>query len=170
MITNHFYCIPVCSTMDVKLLLLSKEIKESIAHHASETYPYECVGVLLGTVDGNLRSVQEARPLENSYVPEWEAELRPNGEAFGQERRYLISPHTMLQLMREERVGGAKMIGFYHSHPDHPASPSETDRDWAAPWYLYMIQSVQNGQPDKLTVWQLNDDGTAFDPVDLIVN
>lgn len=149
------------------LLLLSDAIRDTVAHHACGTYPHECVGVLLGSIDGDSRTVLEARQLKNSFEPEWEASLRPDGEAFGQERRYLIAPSTMLELMRQERAGGLKVIGFYHSHPNHPASPSETDRDWAAPWYLYMIQSVQNGQPDNLTVWQLNEDGSAFNPVDL---
>jgi proteasome lid subunit RPN8/RPN11 len=59
---------------------------------------------------------------------------------------------------------GLEVVGWYHSHPDHPARPSEYDRDYAWPWYSYIIVSVQNGAPRDMTSWRLNDDRAEFSP------
>lgn len=147
------------------MIHLSNVHLHSIREHAASAYPLECVGVILGSFDADKRVVLEVRPLDNRFDPSFEASVRPGGEEFGQERRYLISPETMLQLMREERGAAKRIIGFYHSHPDHPALPSETDREWAAPWYIYMIQSVIKGVPEDLTAWQLSEDGSIFNSV-----
>ncbi|HLJ55164.1 MAG TPA: M67 family metallopeptidase [Chthonomonadaceae bacterium] len=85
----------------------------------------------------------------------------------GQERRFMISPQTMFALMQEERRTKRKVVGFYHSHPDHPARPSEYDRAWAMPWYSYIIVSVRGGQPAEMTNWILADDGSRFDPEEI---
>jgi proteasome lid subunit RPN8/RPN11 len=64
-----------------------------------------------------------------------------------------------------EKVGreqGLDVIGWYHSHPDHPARPSEFDREHAWPWYSYIIVSVRNGAPQEMTSWRLEDDRAAF--------
>ncbi len=59
---------------------------------------------------------------------------------------------------------GLEVVGWYHSHPDHPARPSEYDRDHAWPWYSYIIVSVQNGAPQDMTSWRLNEDRAEFSP------
>jgi len=79
----------------------------------------------------------------------------------------MISPQTMFALMQEERRTKRKVVGFYHSHPDHPARPSEYDRAWAMPWYSYIIVSVRGGQPAEMTNWILADDGSRFDPEEI---
>lgn len=151
------------------MIRLSKANLEAIRQHGAQDYPRECVGVLLGKLEGDKRIVEEVRPLPNTFDPSWEAQVReekgvqPQAAAIpGQERRYLVAPDTMFRLMREERATGVKVIGFYHSHPDHPARPSVYDRDWASPWYIYCILSVQHGQPKEFTAWQLNEAGDAF--------
>jgi proteasome lid subunit RPN8/RPN11 len=83
------------------------------------------------------------------------------------ERRYLIAPEDMLDAEKEARRLGIDIIGVYHSHPDHPARPSEFDREHAFPWYSYVIVSVQKGEPENLTAWVLKDDRSSFDHEDL---
>ena len=155
----------------------------AIRQHGADTFPHECVGVLLGSVDGDTKTVEEVRSLPNTFEPSEEFERSvfndfnhdepqavPQGEkvqTFGQERRYLLSPDTMFALMQEERRTRRKVLGFYHSHPDHPARPSIYDREWASPWYTYIIVSVLQGKPDALTAWQLSDDRAAFNPEEI---
>ncbi len=128
---------------------LSDELIEAIREHARQDYPYECCGVLLGNVEGETKRVSALRPMSNVHEE-------------GHERRYLISPDAMFRLEREARATGLQILGFYHSHPDHPAQPSEYDREWAWTWYTYIIVSVQRGEPGEMTFWMLQDDRMAF--------
>lgn len=137
------------------MIRLSDALETEIRAHAARDYPHECCGVLLGSLDGNTKVVETLRAL-------------PNVHAEGHERRYLIAPEEMFQLEREARAGGHKILGFYHSHPDHPARPSEYDRDWAWPWYSYLIVAVAQGEPQQMTGWTLDDDRTTFHPEERI--
>lgn len=128
---------------------LSDELIAAIREHARQEYPYECCGVLLGSVEGDTKRVSALTPM-------------PNVHEEGHERRYLISPDAMFRLEREARTSGVQILGFYHSHPDHPAQPSEYDREWAWTWYTYIIVSVQRGEPGDVTFWTLQDDRSAF--------
>ena len=151
------------------MIRLSEAHEQSIRAHGASEFPRECCGVLLGDLDAGVKRVTEVRGLPNTFVPSEEFEqsvagsATPVAEAVGQERRFMVSPDAMLSLMREERQTGRKVLGFYHSHPNHPALPSEYDRVWAMPWYSYMIVSVQDGSPAELTCWQLADDGDRFE-------
>jgi proteasome lid subunit RPN8/RPN11 len=129
---------------------LSDKLAEAIWEHARRDYPYECCGVLLGTVEGETKHVSALRPM-------------PNAHEEGHERRYLIAPEEMFRLERETRDAGLQILGFYHSHPDHPAQPSEYDREWAWPWYTYIIVSIHTGEPGDMTCWSLRDDRSAFE-------
>ncbi len=161
------------------MIRLSEQHLEAIRQHGAQAFPHECVGVLLGTVDNatnngpSVKVVHEVRALDNTFAPSEEFErsvlsldaaqaATQSVEAVGQERRYLISPDTMFRLMQEERRTKQKVLGFYHSHPDHPAQPSVYDREWASPWYTYIIVSILGGKPDALTAWQLADDRASF--------
>ena len=150
---------------------------DAIRAHGAATFPNECCGVLLGDVEGADKTVREVRALANVFEPsaEFETSVLPAGEAgdhvaavggevaaVGQERRYFVSPQEMFALMQEERRTRRKVLGFYHSHPNHPARPSLYDREWASPWYTYIIVSVMDGRPADLTAWQLDDDRQAF--------
>lgn len=157
------------------MVQLTREQLDKIRQHGVESFPHECVGVLLGDVEGNTKTVREVRPLDNTFAPSEEFERSvfehregqdaPQAvETVGQERRYLVSPDTMFQLIQEERRTKRKVLGFYHSHPNHPARPSVYDREWASPWYTYIIVSILEGRPDALTAWQLTEDRAAFDP------
>jgi proteasome lid subunit RPN8/RPN11 len=137
--------------------------------HGAQVFPYECVGVLLGDVEGDVKIVREVRPLPNTFSPSEEFERSVGAEAesvtlHGQERRFQIAPDAMFELMREERRSGRKILGFYHSHPNHPSRPSAYDREWASSWYSYLILSVMDGEPADLTSWQLDEDRDDFLP------
>ena len=135
-------------------LSISCALLDRIREHGRTAYPLECCGLLLGRTEPEGKSVVDLKQMQNSR------EDTP-------ERRYLIAPEDMLDAEKEARRLGIDIIGVYHSHPDHPARPSEFDREHAFPWYSYVIVSVQKGEPDNLTAWVLKDDRSSFDPEDL---
>ena len=152
------------------MIRLSDPQRGAIAKHGAAEFPLECCGVLLGDVEEDVKIVREVRPLQNTFEPsqEFERSIGVSGDgdasAVGQERRFMVSPTAMFELMREERRTKRKVLGFYHSHPNHPARPSEYDRVWAMPWYSYAIVSIVNGEPGDMTFWTLSEDGSRFDP------
>ena len=148
------------------MIRLSPTFQDDIEQHGVRDFPNECCGVLLGEINGQDKIVIEVRPLPNTFSPseEFERSILTEGETeapsgqVGQERRYMVSQDTMFKLMREERKTGVKILGFYHSHPNHPALPSEYDRTWAMNWYTYIIVSIINGSPVEMTAWSLDED------------
>ena len=76
--------------------------------------------------------------------------------------RFSVTPQDVLKAEKAAGVGGWDVIGWYHSHPDHPAKPSEYDREHAWPWYSYVIVRVQEGVPGKMTLWRLREDRTEY--------
>jgi proteasome lid subunit RPN8/RPN11 len=92
-----------------------------------------------------------------------------NSRADSRHKRYLISPRDFFEAEKEARKAGLDVIGVYHSHPDHPARPSEFDREHAFPWYSYIIVSVAQGEPRDLTSWTLREDRSAFDHEDVVI-
>jgi proteasome lid subunit RPN8/RPN11 len=134
-------------------LALTDAQREAIARHGEATFPDECCGALLGRLEGGRRIVERLLEIENQWD---EAERR---------RRFLITPRQYIQLEREADNAGQILIGFYHSHPNAPARPSEFDREHALPWHTYVIASVIDGRFDALTAWQLKDDRSGYDEV-----
>jgi proteasome lid subunit RPN8/RPN11 len=142
------------------VIRIPETLVRAIRDHARREYPHECCGALLGRVepsaagDGEIRVVVALRAAENRR----EAEAAP--------RRFLITSEDYRAIEREARERALDVLGFYHSHPDHPARPSEYDRDHALPWYSYVIVSVREGRagetPADLTSWVLGDDRHAF--------
>lgn len=142
---------------------------KAIFEHAERIYPEECCGLLLGrslSPDQDHptdRQVIEIRETRNAWGAEAEAslaELSPHSghQSLTKSRRYWIDPREMLDAQRYARDRQLDIIGVYHSHPDHPATPSECDR--AAAWhhYSYMIVSVQHGRVKHVLSWTLDDD------------
>jgi proteasome lid subunit RPN8/RPN11 len=80
-----------------------------------------------------------------------------------------MTPKDWARLEDEADAKGLTLVGYYHSHPDHPAIPSEFDRSWALPNFKYLITSVQQGRADHARVWQLTADGSQFDELTLKV-
>jgi len=113
---------------------LPKTLFTEIERHAREAYPEECVGALIGSVTeggegGKTRTVERLFPIDNR-------------SAANRERRYLVSPRDYLAAERGADAAGKILLGFYHSHPEHPARPSATDLDLAQPNFVYIIVSI----------------------------
>ncbi len=119
---------------------------DAIRKHGAEAYPHECCGALIGR-DG---VVSHAVPL-------------PNTTEEGPRRRFLVRAADYREAERRASEQGADLLGFYHSHPDHPARPSQYDLDHAWPFFSYVIVSVRAGVPEAMTSWRLREDRSAFD-------
>lgn len=131
-------------------LWISQELTDRIGKHGAETYPHECCGALLGTDSSDgARQVRELFPLVNRRDD-------------SPRNRFSVTAEDVRDAEKAAQAAGLEVVGWYHSHPDHPAQPSQYDRDHAWPWYSYIIVSVQNGSPQDITSWRLNDDRAAF--------
>lgn len=132
-----------------------KTDNETIEHmraHAARTYPEEGCGFLIGTFE------------ENGDVLVVDAEPVENVRESLKERRYRIDPDDLVKAEARAGASGYDVVGFYHSHPDHPARPSETDLAEATfPGYAYVIVSVTRGRPGEIRLWSLRDDRTGFE-------
>lgn len=140
----------MATSQQAATVLLPPELLAEIAQHGETTYPDECCGILLGREIEGERSVERLVSIENS----WDEAERAN--------RFLIGPDDVMRAEREARHAGLDVLGFYHSHPDAEARPSEFDRDHAWPWYTYLITSIGNGKFVNITGWQLHDDRSGY--------
>jgi proteasome lid subunit RPN8/RPN11 len=132
--------------MSERRLTISARVDEAIRRHGEETYPHECCGALVGRGD----AVTDIVAL-------------PNTTEEGPRRRFLVRPSDYrLAEQRATELGG-ELLGFYHSHPDHPAKPSQYDLDHAWPTFAYVIVSVASGKSELMTVWFLKDDRSIFE-------
>jgi proteasome lid subunit RPN8/RPN11 len=148
-------------------LRLSQVHLEFIRQHGVREYPSECCGVLLGRANGELKQVTEVQALKNLRHDVGRAqELLPvDDPARETERnRFLIDPLDQLRVEKDARARGLEVLGYYHSHPDHPARPSLYDREHAWPWYSYVIVSVEGGIAKDLSCWVLAGEGGTFYP------
>jgi proteasome lid subunit RPN8/RPN11 len=154
-------------------LRLNKTHLESIRAHGSRDYPSECCGILLGKAEGDEKVVAEVARLANlRHDPARAQELLPVDD-LGREtekNRFLIDPLDQLRAEKDARKRGLEVLGYYHSHPDHPARPSNYDRDHAWPWYSYVIIAVERGVPKELTSWVLAEDRSAFGAESLVID
>src|SRR5262245_9438554 len=110
-----------------------------------ETYPNECCGALIGG-DAVIRHTSAL----------------PNTTEEGARRRFLVRPSEYRLAEAEATRLQGELLGFYHSHPDAPARPSQYDLDHAWPSFWYVIVSIQQGQPERMTVWRLAEDRSQF--------
>jgi proteasome lid subunit RPN8/RPN11 len=133
---------------------MSAILNQVVQRHLRGAYPEEGCGVLLGGDQDGRREVRRVVPLENRRD-----ESRRN--------RYLIDPEQLLRVDREARAEGLEVVGFFHSHPDHPASPSAFDLEHAWPYYSYLIVSVQEGRVAEARSWRLAEDRSRFEPEDI---
>lgn len=146
------------------LRLVQAQIK-AIREHGSADYPNECCGILLGDASGAHKEVREVIPLKNLRLDAVRAQELLPLESPGREserNRFLIDPLEQLHVERGARQRSLDVLGYYHSHPDAPARPSEYDREHAWPWYSYIIVSVEKGEPTEMTSWVLSDDRSRF--------
>jgi proteasome lid subunit RPN8/RPN11 len=133
------------------MVVLSEELARRIRAHGAESYPQECCGALLGTDGEKGREVLDVFPLVNRRDD-------------SPRNRFSISPEDFRAAEKAASERGLELIGWYHSHPDHPALPSEYDREHAWPWYSYIIVSVVEREPKQMTSWRLADNRLRFEP------
>ena len=148
-------------------LKVATEHLEAIGRHGVRDYPAECCGVLLGQAEGNAKLVTEVEALKNLRQDVSRAqELLPVDDTATEtgRNRFLIDPLEQLRVEKDARARGLQILGYYHSHPDHPARPSLYDREHAWPRYSYVIVSVERGIVKELTCWVLAEDGGSFCP------
>ena len=132
-------------------LRISDALVRRIQAHAVETYPHECCGALLGNDSEAGRETLDLVPLAN----------RRNDSP---RNRFEVTPEDVQMAEKKAKDLKLEVIGWYHSHPDAPAQPSEFDREHAWPWYSYIIVSVQQREPRDTKSWRLRDDRAAYDP------
>ena len=136
---------------------ISEAILSQIHNHGQAAYPEEGAGLLLGVVTGERKQVKSILGLNNAR------------EDSARHNRYLITPQDMLTGEQQAMDQGLEIVGVFHSHPDHPNRPSEFDREWAMPWFSYVITNVNNGQAVESRSWQLSEDRSKFFEEQIIV-
>jgi len=126
------------------MLRINQKKWAAIRQHGEETYPHECCGVLLGSIDGDLRVVTSIAKCGNTRTD-------------SPQNRYHIDPKELVRIQREGRERGDDIVGFYHSHPDHPARWSQTDLA-EAHWIgcSYVITSVAKGTAETTNSFALS--------------
>ena len=132
------------------MLELNQTIIDAITAHAEKDYPHECGGMLIGKFTEGKKTVVETFPLENAR----EEEHRHN--------RVLILPKDVLRAERYAREQKLDVVGYYHSHPDDRAVPSQYDLDHALPVWSYIIASVLEGKVDDIASWEMENDRSRF--------
>ena len=133
---------------------MSEQLAAMIRKHGAETYPHECCGALLGrdsAGNGNGdREIVAILALAN------QREDSPRN-------RFSVAPRDVIDADKAAQANGLEVVGWYHSHPDHPARPSEYDREHAWPWYSYVILKVEKGEAREMTSWRLREDRKEYD-------
>jgi proteasome lid subunit RPN8/RPN11 len=136
--------------MSIAPLRIREDLLRQIHAHGVETYPHECCGALLGRDGDNSREVLDLLPLANRRDD-------------SPRNRFEVTSEDVRLAEKTARDKRLELIGWYHSHPDAPARPSEYDREHAWPWYSYIIVSVQKREPKDTTSWRLRDDRESYD-------
>ena len=127
-------------------LTVTPSVDDAVRRHGEETYPHECCGALVGRDDHVTAMVALANTTEE-----------------GPRRRFLVRPSDYREAERRSTELGGELLGFYHSHPDHPAKPSQYDLDHAWPTFAYIILAVAAGTSSDMTVWYLKEDRSDFE-------
>ncbi len=125
------------------MLRITPKDYAEIRRHGEETYPHECCGVLLGKMDGNIRIVTATARCRNTRID-------------SPHNRYNIDPKDLIRVEKEAREKGVDVVGYYHSHPDHPAQWSQTDlaeANWSG--YSYVITQVTDAKAEITNSFEL---------------
>lgn len=138
-------------------IIFEKTHLADIQQHGEATYPHECCGFLLGRLEDNRHIVQQTQRAQNQ-------------RSDSPHNRYQISPQEYMRAERLAAEAELEIIGFYHSHPDHPAQPSKFDLENAWPGLVYVIVGVNEGRADKTTAWELMDDRSQFLPKEILIS
>ena len=140
------------------MIIIDRESTEEIRAHGARDYPYECCGLLIGKFepDGS-KLVLETFAISNAR------------EEAAKRNRFLIQPEELMRGERYARSKDIEVVGFYHSHPDSPARPSQYDLEHAWPTYSYIIVSTSEGQSGDLFSWEQEPDRSRFNQEEIIV-
>ena len=138
------------------MVRLTKALFDNIIEDSKNAYPHECCGALLGCVEGDEKTVSAVRLLRNM-----------NEERAAD--RYEIDPAELLKVEKEGAKNGLDVVGFYHSHPDHPSKPSGFDRERAWPDYSYIIVAVAKGSDTEAKSWTFTEMNVPFEVEEIIV-
>jgi proteasome lid subunit RPN8/RPN11 len=141
-----------------KLVLSTNQVRQ-IEEEGSAAYPNECCGIMIGRdmSDGacTRRIVEQLVAMQNVW------------DEKEQKRRFAIDPLALMRAEKSAAADGKVVVGFYHSHPDHPARPSETDRQYGWPFYSYVIVSIANRAAVDMTSWVLDEETQTFSSQDI---
>ncbi|MCY7376710.1 MAG: M67 family metallopeptidase [Pyrinomonadaceae bacterium] len=141
------------------MVLIIEKLIRQIEAHGERTYPSECGGMLIGHFAADVeKSVVELLPMENAMA---ESE---------QHNRVLITPKDVLRAEKYARSQKLDVVGYYHSHPDHPARPSQFDLDHALPVWTYIIVSVESGKAADVRAWEMENDRSKFNEEKMEIN
>ena len=136
---------------------LQPEHDLAIREHGRRAFPHECCGFLVGRNEGGAGRVFDVMPAVNSRGQE---ELH---------NRFTITPQAFITADKAARTKNLDIIGFYHSHPNAPARPSQYDLEHAWPVYAYVIVAVTDGAPAAMTSWVLREDRSQFDEQPIVM-
>jgi proteasome lid subunit RPN8/RPN11 len=131
------------------MIRLTDEANEVIRAHGRESYRDEACGVLFGKFDDDAKIVLRAAPMTNAREDE-------------RHRRFVVTPDDYRRAEAEASRSGLALLGFYHSHPDHPAFPSQYDLEHAFPFFSYVIVGVELGEPKEMRSFVLSEDRSVF--------
>jgi proteasome lid subunit RPN8/RPN11 len=153
------------------MLILPSPLLTRMHAHLEAGYPHEACGILIGDIDvaSGRKTVKDVALVENRWADDAANDLRGRSDDESLANRFLISPEDMARADRDAGKRGLDIIGFFHSHPDHPSRPSETDRAFAWPVIAFVIVSVRAGQATTTQSWVLRDDREAFDEEEIHV-
>ncbi len=132
------------------MIAINEKLIEQIKAHGEQIYPNECGGMLIGRFESDSKTVIELLPMENAMA---ETERH---------NRVLITPKDVMRAERYAREKKLDVVGYYHSHPDHPAIPSQFDLDHALPVWTYIIVSVEAGSAVDVRAWEMENDRSKF--------
>jgi proteasome lid subunit RPN8/RPN11 len=132
------------------MITIGEQQLEEIRAHGVRDYPYECCGLLLGQFEADGKVVKEAYPISNAR------------EESAKRNRFLITPEELMRGEQYARANDLEVVGFYHSHPDCPAVPSQYDLEHAWPTYSYIIVSTRANEATDLFSWEQEPDRSKF--------
>lgn len=151
------------------MIQISPENLQAICVHAERTYPEECCGIMLGKIDGDVKTVVEVWETLNTWEEEKWAEFPASGGVRSKNSTFAIAPLDLIKAQKAARDRQLQIVGFYHSHPDHPAIPSEMDRAIAWAVYSYIIVSVPKSKAGEARSWCL-DEAHQFQEEEILTN
>jgi proteasome lid subunit RPN8/RPN11 len=137
------------------MISITEELLNEIRKHGVRDYPYECCGLLIGQFTAEGKNVTETYPISNAR------------EESAKRNRFLIEPAELMRGERYARERDLEVVGFYHSHPDSPAVPSQYDLEHAWPTYSYIIVSTTAERAGDLFSWEQEPDRSQFNPEEI---